>query len=396
TLADCRVTQNEGGLGGGVLGYASLVAIDECTITGNVGIVGGAVGLLESAALVTNATITGNAAAGFPDRPFESDRPELSALALPSGNALLAPNGIGLPPGTGGGIAAVADVAPPPVPRSVVRPAGVPLQVVVSDSDVSGNTAAVIGGGVVFYGVPALVENTTISGNTALRAGGIAAGSAPLVVAQATISGNSATGDGKVPGGGNFVVFGANASAPLQIASSTITGNTAAVRNGGIELYGDVPLTMSSTIVANSTGLDPADIVIENAPGAPVVTQSLVENPGDSGIGASGGNLIGVDPQLGPLADNGGPAPTHVPGAGSPVIDAGGNPTGAQFDQRGAPFARVVGAGPDIGSIERGNGASPSFVANVPATGTFGTLLLAAAMAAVAWIRRPRRARRTR
>ena len=67
------------------------------------------------------------------------------------------------------------------------------------------------------------------------------------------------------------------------------------------------------------------------------------------------------NPQLGPLADNGGPTQTHALLVGSPAIDAGDpsvvfNP--AMFDQRGAPFVRVFdgdgtgGARIDIGAYE--------------------------------------------
>ena len=60
------------------------------------------------------------------------------------------------------------------------------------------------------------------------------------------------------------------------------------------------------------------------------------------------------DPMLGPLTDNGGLTPTHLPLPGSPVIDTAC--ACAQFDQRG--LARPIdgdGAGVafcDIGAVE--------------------------------------------
>jgi hypothetical protein len=96
---------------------------------------------------------------------------------------------------------------------------------------------------------------------------------------------------------------------------------------------------------------------------------SLAEAP--LGSPDSNGNLIGgkahgaIDPKLGPLADNGGPALpggatflTHAPLAGSPVIDAGdpalvpGLGGVPEFDQRGAPYSRLVGARVDMGAVE--------------------------------------------
>jgi hypothetical protein len=58
--------------------------------------------------------------------------------------------------------------------------------------------------------------------------------------------------------------------------------------------------------------------------------------------GETGHDLIGADPLLGPLADNGGKTFTHALLEGSPAID-GGNPAGCKgiddvtlyFDQRG-------------------------------------------------------------
>jgi hypothetical protein len=75
-------------------------------------------------------------------------------------------------------------------------------------------------------------------------------------------------------------------------------------------------------------------------------------------------SMVPIDPKLGPLANNGGPTMTHALLAGSPAIDAG-NPavvagvgTVPLYDQRGAPFGRVVngdaipGARIDIGALE--------------------------------------------
>ena len=85
------------------------------------------------------------------------------------------------------------------------------------------------------------------------------------------------------------------------------------------------------------------------------------------------GNLVGssstpLDPQLGPLADNGGFTLTHALLEGSPAIDAGdvgliaadiadidGDGDTSEpipFDQRGAGFQRVGGTQVDIGAVE--------------------------------------------
>jgi hypothetical protein len=92
------------------------------------------------------------------------------------------------------------------------------------------------------------------------------------------------------------------------------------------------------------------------------------------GTGATGfvagvaGNLVGLDPQLGLLQDNGGPTPTMALLPGSPAIDTGSNPLGLGADQRGF-VTRTVGGIADMGAYEsgatappRGSGGTPSLV----------------------------------
>jgi hypothetical protein len=83
---------------------------------------------------------------------------------------------------------------------------------------------------------------------------------------------------------------------------------------------------------------------------------------GDGTCIASGGvgNLTAAA-DLGPLADNGGPLPTHAPDPNSPVIDAGspevpgsGGDACSASDARGV--ARPEGAGCDIGAFELATG----------------------------------------
>jgi hypothetical protein len=76
-----------------------------------------------------------------------------------------------------------------------------------------------------------------------------------------------------------------------------------------------------------------------------------------TGLAAS--DVIGLDPLLGPLQDNGGPVFTHALLAGSPAID-GGAKSGLAFDARGQPRTidnpavpnRFSGDGTDIGAFE--------------------------------------------
>ena len=72
-----------------------------------------------------------------------------------------------------------------------------------------------------------------------------------------------------------------------------------------------------------------------------------------------------LDPELNALADNGGGLLTHKPKQGSPLIDAGSNPSPLTTDNRGTGFARIRGTSADIGAIETNpeptvSGAFPS------------------------------------
>ena len=94
----------------------------------------------------------------------------------------------------------------------------------------------------------------------------------------------------------------------------------------------------------------------------------------------------GVDPLLGPLADNGGLTRTHALLAGSPALDAGDDAAAPATDQRG--IARPQGAASDIGSFEL------QVATAIPAISAWGLLAMAALMAAVLVRRLRLRARR--
>lgn len=68
------------------------------------------------------------------------------------------------------------------------------------------------------------------------------------------------------------------------------------------------------------------------------------------------GNILGVDPKLGSLANNGGQTPTMLPLTGSPLIDAGDNLSCMPLDQRGQlrPVNKLglPTATCDIGAVE--------------------------------------------
>ena len=95
-----------------------------------------------------------------------------------------------------------------------------------------------------------------------------------------------------------------------------------------------------------------------------MVDFSLIRDPGDSIFTETvpGSNLIGEEPLLGPLQDNGGSTLTYALLPGSPAIDRG-DPAFVpppDFDQRGDGFPRVVNSRLDMGAFEVQSGAVPA------------------------------------
>ncbi|MCI0332111.1 MAG: hypothetical protein L0228_02655 [Planctomycetes bacterium] len=263
----------------------------------------------------------------------------------------------------------------------------------VKDSNISGNSASGHGAGIAVGYAELTVVSSTVAGNsTSGYGGGIHADHSNVTVTGSTISGNLAVG-AFASGGGIFSSYGT-----LTVTSSTISGNSADLVGGGIvNYYGSLTIRHSTIsgnradtenngygvgggIIAVSFGLDIVNHTIlagntrglgarDDIAGAITAEFSIIGDKRDATITDFGGNQIGttaspINPQLGPLADNGGPTLTHALLFTSPAIDAGDPAAVAGvggvplFDQRGDPFSRVVGnpsplaARIDIGAYE--------------------------------------------
>jgi len=273
------------------------------------------------------------------------------------------------------------------------------------------------GGGIDSFGQPLIVRSSVVSENEAMGGGGVRAGGSgtPFTIEDSTIAGNIAGVDGGglageveasghsavsgstfagnlAPFGGGGAFFSVGAGATVTVADSTFTRNSSTELGGGLEIVSGAESTTieDSTIAGNVAGgphlgsgsqvagisgfgapqklLD--SIVAANSgtgPGPEISGKwatafSLIGNPAGATLAESipGSDLIGVDPQLGPLQDNGGPTATMALPPTSPAVNKGGGSLGR--DQRGlarpvlypgVPNSSAPGAnGADVGAYE--------------------------------------------
>ena len=208
-----------------------------------------------------------------------------------------------------------------------------------------GNTASNVGGGVFNFEGRLTVADSTVSGNTAESqagngGGGIYnSGGAELTVLNSTVSGNRVF---EQDGGGVYN----NDFGQMAIRNSTIVNNSAEDDGGGV--YADGATELRATIVANNeAGSAAPDVLVGNS-GPFDAAFSLIEDPqtdGDPLPAAT--NIIDQDPNLKPLANNGGPTNTHA-FKKSPARNKVPKSESEKKDQRGAPRK---GKG-DIGAYE--------------------------------------------
>src|SRR5262249_17268062 len=116
-----------------------------------------------------------------------------------------------------------------------------------------------------------------------------------VLLTNCTLAGNSAEG----PGGGLHIEIG-----DTTLVNCTLSDNSASA-GGGI-FNEQATVTLINTIVANSPSVDNCD-----GSNSSFVTGDDHNLSSDGTCFTSGGSdLINTDPQLGPLADNGGPTKT--------------------------------------------------------------------------------------
>ncbi len=374
--------------GGAILAVGGDVTITGSTLTLNTALCcGGAIKKIEGAFTLTDSTVTGNSATiGGGIALYYTDTTTITNSTISGNEALL----------SGGGLYFYGPAGLVTIEDSVISAneaaygGGVWLSyagespVVIRDTEISGNTATDSAGGLYLYDVDDVtLERVRLINNTAdAYDGGGALWDAKVTIIESQISGNQAP-----IVGGLYVAYGSylyliNSTVANNTAStgsvgglginfsfaaidvSTISGNSApAGAAGNIFSYGS-GLYITNSIVANGIALAGPDLV--TATSTVEINYSLIEDTAGASFTGSN-NITGVDPQLGPLQNNGGPTETVKPAPASPVVNAG-DPlyTTPPNDQRG--FPRPVGI-VDMGAVELSPGVLDISAANAVGEG---------------------------
>ena len=219
-------------------------------------------------------------------------------------------------------------------------------------------------GGAVMLNSPGLALNATVSGSTFLRnrsgqGGAFAASGGVQYFTNCTFVDNSAL----VAGGAIAVGARVDASEFLRVSNCTFTNNS--VTGNGSNVGGAIfanrtvddnfPCTVAirnSILYANSAEMGPDGFLNSSVVIDPSTGFNLIGDPSQLPTGPS--DIIGADPMLGPLQDNGGITQTCAPSPQSPVIDRGASDPLVVADQRGNPRPFDF---PDIPPAKGGNNA---------------------------------------
>ncbi|MCB9911408.1 MAG: right-handed parallel beta-helix repeat-containing protein [Planctomycetes bacterium] len=247
----------------------------------------------------------------------------------------------------------------------------------IRDSAIEQNASATGQGGGIYNRGTLSLERCRLTGNTARYFGGAIYSAHEsddlFLITTSTLSGNSA--------GKGGAVYNAGGDADSILLHCTLSGNRAYEQGGAIYAYSGRAKLVHCTVTANQavtlsdTGGAGGGLGISQFSATP--TTVILHNTilAGNGVGPGGGspdfviirsgtlereglfNWVGGDPLLGPLQDNGGLTLTHLPLAGSPVIDAGSTELALDLegmpltvDQRG--FPRIQDRGVDIGAVE--------------------------------------------
>jgi hypothetical protein len=319
-----------GGLGAGVINRTAALTLTHTAVLSNASAVatGGLVNL-GGAVVIANSEVRGNSLGSL-----HSTGGSLSLV-----NSVVRENAGG-PTVAGSGVIRASQILSHPAPAYGLTVAGLATEtVVIQDSHISYNQGGVSHGGAGTL----VIRGSTLSHNntTGLRS---SAAPARTLVVNSTVSGNQRVG-----------VEAATGS--VELHNVTIAGNTSgALDGGGLWAAPAAAVTATNSLIAGNSdpGGQAPDCLGTLLSGGYNLIGSML---GCALTGTLTGNLLGQNPVIGSLADNGGPTPTHALLPGSPAINAA-DPAGCADGQGGILLTDQRGFNRpgrcDIGAFEFG------------------------------------------
>lgn len=227
----------------------------------------------------------------------------------------------------------------------------------IDTSLIASNSAIASGGGIFATGAFTLTNSSVVNNSSGSEGGGIIfTGLGESLLRNSTIS----TNESGATGGGLYN----SSTGSLDLNNLTIANNVADGTNAGNGGGGGVgnpfgTLTFANTIIASNSNRASGSQEEDCAGTITSTGYNLVQRMAGCTVdGDLTGLITGQDAKLGPLANNGGPTPTHTLLSGSPAINTGNPaapgsvPTACLLhDQRGV--MRPEGPRCDIGAVER-------------------------------------------
>lgn len=331
SIIDSILSNNEAGTGlGGAIYNAGTLTLQRSTLSNNyAGLAGGAIMNTGNVSTV-QATFINNS--GFHGGGLENVGTARITYSTLSSNTTTG--------GMGGGIHNTG-------------------QLTISNSKFSANSTSPVenGGGLSNLG-NALITTSFFIDNLAPHGlgGGIYNGGQLTILADTLAANQASSGRG----GGLY----SGTAGTLSISNATFSGNYSGYEGGGLYVGGSA-IILNSTIFNNlpnsvvhngSAVVSVKNTIIAGAPtgncvGAITSLGNNLEDQATCGFTAPN-DLQNTNPELGPLADNGGPTPTHALIPGSPAINGGSNDGCPAGDQQGV--RRPLLGTCDIGAYEYG------------------------------------------
>jgi hypothetical protein len=326
TVSGCTISRCHGSYYGGGIENGGTMTISNCDISGNTAAFGAGIGN-GGTLTVSGSNISGNSAApsdGVGGGIWNKGTMTISQCTLDYNDASV----------NGGGIY-----------NQLLG------NLTISQCTLSNNVSYSIygsgGGGGIYTDGGITVSGSTLYNNDAyFEGGGIYSHHKTTTLTNCTLSNNVTK---MAAGGGLFV----DSYSTATLTNCTLSGNKSPGIGGGIYVNGfpsEGILNLTNTIVAGNFGAD--DIFGPVATADHNLVGSATNGFWNTIVNGVNGNIVGVDPLLGPLQNNGGPTLTMALLAGSPAIGNADNALAPVTDQRGFIRFDLVGEMTDIGAFE--------------------------------------------